>query len=182
MHGIGSQNIIEYEVVLSSGEIVQANANENPDLFWALKYGSTNYGVVTQYTINVWPIESQFWSGVRIFDYKYLPKLLHNFADFVKESNNNPSPCFNQFLVTRVNGTNRLESHLCFRGPEVEPKLYHTFPGNVPVKQDLMGVKDLAGALADVTDTSAHTRGFAMTLSFNLKDRAFSVPFFNYVC
>ena len=60
---------------------------------------------------------------------------------------------------------------MCFRGPEVEPALSHVFPGDLPVQQDLMGVKDLAGALADVTDTSAHTRGFAMTLSFNLNDR-----------
>lgn len=175
MHGIGSHNVVDYEVVLSSGEIVHANASENPDLYWALKYGSTNYGVVTEYTVNAWPIEDQFWSGHRAFDYEHLPTLLDNFVDFVRESNNNPSPCFNQLVITRTNDTNSVSSYLCFRGPEVEPELYQTFPGDLPVLEDYMDVKDLAGALADITDTSDRTRGFAMSLSFNLDDRTFTV-------
>jgi hypothetical protein len=42
--GWASSNIVNYEVVLASGERVSVNQDSNPDLFWAIKMGSTNYG------------------------------------------------------------------------------------------------------------------------------------------
>ncbi|XXH06062.1 hypothetical protein Hte_012507 [Hypoxylon texense] len=48
-HGFISDNILKFEVVLGSGEVVNASASENPDLWIALKGGSNNFGVVTRY-------------------------------------------------------------------------------------------------------------------------------------
>jgi FAD/FMN-containing dehydrogenase len=50
-HGWAADNVIEYEVVLSSGEIVSATADSNSDLFWALKGGSSNFGIVTRFKL-----------------------------------------------------------------------------------------------------------------------------------
>lgn len=44
------------EVILASGEIVKANANTNSDLFWALKGGSSNFGIVTKYYMQTFPL------------------------------------------------------------------------------------------------------------------------------
>ena len=41
--GFGSDNVINYEIVLADGSIVNANESERSDLYWALKGGSTNY-------------------------------------------------------------------------------------------------------------------------------------------
>ncbi|PYI03681.1 FAD-binding domain-containing protein [Aspergillus sclerotiicarbonarius CBS 121057] len=47
--GFVCDNVLNFQVVLASGEIVNANANENPDLWMALRGGGNNFGIVTRY-------------------------------------------------------------------------------------------------------------------------------------
>ncbi|KAK2814695.1 hypothetical protein FQN49_008105 [Arthroderma sp. PD_2] len=49
--GFAIDNVVNFEVVVASGEIVNANATSNPDLFWALKGGNNNFGVVTYFSL-----------------------------------------------------------------------------------------------------------------------------------
>ncbi|KAI3605197.1 fad binding domain-containing protein [Moniliophthora roreri] len=66
--GFASDNVINYEIVLSDGTIVNANANSHPDLYWALKLGSTNYGIVTRFDMFTSPLSSKISAGVQVFD------------------------------------------------------------------------------------------------------------------
>jgi FAD/FMN-containing dehydrogenase len=54
--GLVCDNTLSYDVVTAPGEMVTASASENPDLFWALKGGSGNFGVVTSITFQLHPI------------------------------------------------------------------------------------------------------------------------------
>lgn len=54
--------MINYEVVLASGETVQANAHENPDLWISLRGGANNFGIVTRYDLRTFP-QGPFWGG-----------------------------------------------------------------------------------------------------------------------
>jgi FAD/FMN-containing dehydrogenase len=51
-YGFAMDQIAAYEIVLASGLVVTASATSNSDLFWALKGGGNNYGIVTAFTLN----------------------------------------------------------------------------------------------------------------------------------
>lgn len=55
-YGTTSDNLLRAEVVLASGEVVQASEDENPDLFWALRGGGNSPGVVTQFEFRAYDI------------------------------------------------------------------------------------------------------------------------------
>jgi hypothetical protein len=65
--GLSIDNILGAEVVLADGSVVNANENENDDLYWALRGGGGNFGVVTQLTLRLHPVSNviagpMFWS------------------------------------------------------------------------------------------------------------------------
>lgn len=59
---------------------MHANADEQTELFWALKYGSTNYGVVTRFTMKT-SEAADVWGGAQVFRTEHASKLLHNLVE-----------------------------------------------------------------------------------------------------
>jgi FAD/FMN-containing dehydrogenase len=79
--GLACDNTLNYEVVLASGEIVNANATDNPDLFWALKGGGGNFGVVTSITYRLYPIK-EVVSGMLLYPLSEARNILRFYRDF----------------------------------------------------------------------------------------------------
>jgi FAD/FMN-containing dehydrogenase len=65
--GLATNSLTAVEVVIGDGTLVRADATTNPELFWALRGGGGNFGVVTALEFRMYPIESAY-AGMMIWD------------------------------------------------------------------------------------------------------------------
>ena len=67
LHGYAADSVVRAELVTADGELVTASAAEHPDLFWALRGGSGNFGVVTRLELRLFPMTTVY-AGMAMFD------------------------------------------------------------------------------------------------------------------
>lgn len=82
--GFGCDNVVNYEVVLASGQIVNANDTENSGLFRALKGGSANFGIVTRFDMQAFDAP-ELWGGLVTYPKSVTPQ---HVAAYVNWTNN----------------------------------------------------------------------------------------------
>ena len=80
--GLSIDNLLEAEVVLADGSIVRAAEDENDDLFWALRGGGGNFGVVTSFTFRLSPI-STVVTGPMFWPLEQSAEILAWYAEFM---------------------------------------------------------------------------------------------------
>jgi FAD/FMN-containing dehydrogenase len=80
-HGLTVDNLISADLVTADGEFRKASAKDNPDLFWALRGGGGNFGVVTSFEYRLHPV-TQVLGGMVIYPLDQARDVLRFYRDF----------------------------------------------------------------------------------------------------
>ncbi|HXL63212.1 MAG TPA: FAD-binding oxidoreductase [Mycobacterium sp.] len=83
--GLSIDNLVSADVVTADGRFLQASDRENEDLFWAIRGGGGNFGVLTSLEFALHPIKD-IYGGPMFFELKDGPALLSFYSQFIKEA------------------------------------------------------------------------------------------------
>jgi hypothetical protein len=83
--GLSCDNVVGFTLITADGSMVRANAKENPDLFWALRGGGGNFGVVTEFEVKLHPLTSVVLAEGLTPETK-IRQLLEYWRDFMPEA------------------------------------------------------------------------------------------------
>ena len=81
-YGLTIDNLLEADVVLADGRLVTASASQNEDLFWALRGGGGNFGVVTSFLFRAHPVHTVY-AGVTLWHLERAGEVLQWYREFL---------------------------------------------------------------------------------------------------
>jgi FAD/FMN-containing dehydrogenase len=133
-YGLTIDNLESAEVVTAAGAVVRASAAEHADLFWALRGGGGNFGIVTRFEFRLHPVGPDVLSGLIVYPISAAKSVLQQYREFVAKAPDDlavwtvlrqapPLP----FLPEKVHGTGMLALALLYAGdpkqgePLIEP-------------------------------------------------------------
>jgi FAD/FMN-containing dehydrogenase len=85
-HGLTVDNLVEAEVVTAEGDIIRASANDHPDLFWALRGGGGNFGVVSSFRFTLHPVGPTVVAGPVFWAAEDTTDVLRFYREFVTDA------------------------------------------------------------------------------------------------
>jgi FAD/FMN-containing dehydrogenase len=124
-HGLTVDNLVAADVVTAEAKLVRASADSNPDLFWAIRGGGGNFGVVTRFELGLHRVGPQVLAGLIVFPLDQASSVLRRYRAYVEGTPDElaiwgvlrkapPLP----FLPADVHGKEILALVVCYLGAE----------------------------------------------------------------
>jgi FAD/FMN-containing dehydrogenase len=92
-HGLTADSLVGATVVTACGEVVHASAHEHPDLFWALRGGGGNFGIVTALEFRLYAV-TEIYAGFMIWDWSEAARVLPVYADWAAQAPDHVTTAF----------------------------------------------------------------------------------------
>ncbi len=86
-HGMTVDNLVAADVVTADGQMLHASADEHVDLFWALRGGGGNFGVVTQFEFRLHPAGPEIVAGLVVYPLEQGAQVLRKYRAFTDDAN-----------------------------------------------------------------------------------------------
>ena len=144
-------SLIQYQIVLANGSLVNANGQSNPDLWWALKGGSNNFskqditqkirvGIVTAFTLSTYPIH-EVRGGITIYTLDQLPTLFHAAIEYQLKPNKDP---YANFMIQAFTTNTSVGAvlNMVYLKPEASPPAFSPFY-SIPTTGDTTKIQTL---------------------------------------
>ena len=125
--GLSCDNVINFQVVLADGRIVNANKTTNADLFMALKGGSSNFGIVTRYDMETFENED-LWGGVVSWPASTVNQHFKSLVNFGLDPNRDPYAALILFQgYSTASPVDVVRAAFDYTKPVVRPDAYSEF-------------------------------------------------------
>jgi FAD/FMN-containing dehydrogenase len=85
-HGLTIDNLVAADVVTAAGELVHVSENENSDLFWGIRGGGGNFGIVTSFEYALHPVGPEVLSGLIVHPFAAAGDMLRYYRDFCAQA------------------------------------------------------------------------------------------------
>jgi FAD/FMN-containing dehydrogenase len=153
-YGLALDNLQAVDIVTADGVLRRASATENPDLFWGVRGGGGNFGVVTNFEFGLHEMQRQVIGGNVIFPLAQLRNLLSMYADYAHKA---PDDLYLDIIIASELGSSEgvCMAHACYSGPEGEAQraLAPIYQVGTPIKDDIKAIDYVAIQRSqDVTD------------------------------
>jgi FAD/FMN-containing dehydrogenase len=87
-YGLTADNLLSADVVTADGELVKANLDENPDLFWGIRGGGGNFGIVTSFEFRLHEVGPEVLFGPTVYRSEDAADVLRHYREFARQAPN----------------------------------------------------------------------------------------------
>jgi FAD/FMN-containing dehydrogenase len=122
-YGLSCDNLISADIVLADGTFTTASKDQNPDLFWALRGGGGNFGVVTTFEFQLHPV-STVYGGPLFYSVEETGKLMRFFRDYMRQAPDAMTAFFSfhqgppaPFIPEHLHWVPMVAIMVCYSGP-----------------------------------------------------------------
>jgi FAD/FMN-containing dehydrogenase len=116
-YGLSCDNFLSADLITANGQFLTASVAENPELFWALRGGGGNFGVVTSFEYRLHPV-GQVLAGIVAYPFQKAKEVLKLFRDFTSAAPDEMASGI--VLITMPDGTAVVGIVACYSGPLAE--------------------------------------------------------------
>jgi FAD/FMN-containing dehydrogenase len=85
-YGMTIDNLVSVDMITAEGKKIRASETENADLFWAIRGGGGNFGVVTQFEFQLFPVGPEIFAGLMVFPFSQAKQILRRYRQFVNSA------------------------------------------------------------------------------------------------
>lgn len=114
-HGLSCDNLIAVEIVTADGRLLKASATENADLFWGIRGGGGNFGIVTTFEYTLHPVGPLLMTGSVLHPFAHAREAMRFYHAFSSKAPDELS--VDAALVTTPSGERFLNISACYIGP-----------------------------------------------------------------
>ena len=155
-YGLACDNLLSADVVLADGSVVTASKDQHPDLFWGLKGGGGNFGIVTSFEYQLYPV-GQVLGGMLVYPFERAKEILAAYRDF-NASAPDEMTVF-AAMMTSPEGAKIVALLVCYNGPIAQGEALLR-----PLRESTGPIADMVGPITYEQQQTLLDEGFPFGL------------------
>ncbi|KAK9427673.1 hypothetical protein V1505DRAFT_21194 [Lipomyces doorenjongii] len=143
LHGWACDNVVNFEVVIADGTILDVNESTYPDLYWALRGGGNNFGIVTRFDLETYHQELM-WGGDQFYLMAHNQSAIEAFIEFGYNSTLDPNAALIvSFVYAQAQRQYLMVCSFEYAAPIENPPIFSTFL-SIPNVEDTTMIQNLS--------------------------------------